>query len=402
MKKSTTKKKADILVVEDSNAMGLFLVDKLSEEGYEVEWVNRGHEALHRVFRRPPHLILLDIGLPDIDGYSVCKQIKADNHNQHLPVIFLSTLNKTFDIVRAFKTGAVDYITKPFELEELLVRIRNHLKVDTLMKELAVKNRKLSREVKNRERVEQALRQLSTNLEDQVRDRTADLTKINDELKKEIRNRKKAEKKLLRSLDEKEVLLKEVHHRVKNNMQIISSLLSLQKGDVPEEYQEKHNQSIKRIHSMALVHEMLYQSGDFSGIKLDDYITTITGDLIDSLADPENPVKVDYHLSHLSIDLDQAIPCGLIINELTVNAVKHAFKDSQDNTIHISLKEEDNQTVLAIEDNGKGLPEDFSLEKTTSLGLVLVHSLIDQMNAQLVIHPRNPTRFEIRIPKPAE
>lgn len=193
---------------------------------------------------------------------------------------------------------------------------------------------------------------------------------------------REAEHELKRSLHEKDVLLKEVHHRVKNNLQVISSLLNLQTERIPDpDLRNMYIESITRIHAMSTIHNMLYQSESFSHIHVDKYFMRIAQHLIYLYNSGGNRVKVEVEPSDINLDIDTAIPCGLIANELVSNALKYAFPGDLTGKIVISLKAVATNTVrLQVSDNGVGLPHDFSLDNTKTLGLKIVKNLTRQLH----------------------
>jgi PAS domain S-box-containing protein len=199
-----------------------------------------------------------------------------------------------------------------------------------------------------------------------------------------ITDKKEAQKKLLESLHEKEVLLKEVHHRVKNNLQIISSILNLQSAYVGKDPRmlELLRDSQDRIRSMSFIHESLYQNKNFSSIDLADYIDGLSRNLMLSYS-LSGKVALQKDLRPVQLGLDQAIPCGLILNELISNALKHAFPGGGAGTITIGLATEGSTVRIQVSDDGKGLPEGFDEERDSNLGLQLVHTLIGQLDGRI-------------------
>jgi two-component sensor histidine kinase/HAMP domain-containing protein len=232
--------------------------------------------------------------------------------------------------------------------------------------------------VENLETYSGELQELNNTLENRVAERTKTL-----EL--EINERKQAQEKINESLQEKELLLKEIHHRVKNNLQIICSLLSLQ-GDQTSnpEATKALDESQNRIRSMAMIHEILYKSEDFSKIDFGEYIEQLTDFLADSLEETGVPITTEINVDNIFLKLNKAIPCGLIINELFVNSLRHAFPRDTAGKILIDMrKEHNNRLTLTYRDNGKGLPEDFVLGKTPTLGMQLVTDLTRQLGGSI-------------------
>ncbi|MDH5385476.1 MAG: PAS domain S-box protein [Candidatus Aminicenantes bacterium] len=216
--------------------------------------------------------------------------------------------------------------------------------------------------------------------------------------------RKRVEEQLNASLREKEVLLKEIHHRVKNNMQVISSLLNLQSSRIQsKEIFEMFKESQDRIRSMSLIHERLYQSGDLARIDFSHYIQNLANHLFQSYRIDPDAVSLKTNVGDVSLDINKAIPCGLIINELVSNSLKYAFpqvkgkdkKKTQKGEIHISLSSDDGKVRLIIQDNGVGLPEDLDIETADSFGLQLVTALVAQLNGKIEIKKKPGATYQI-------
>jgi len=209
--------------------------------------------------------------------------------------------------------------------------------------------------------------------------------------------RKRAETTLRASLHEKEILLKEIHHRVKNNMQVISSLLNLQSRHLTDKAAiEMFRESQQRIRSMALVHEKLYQSKDLSRIDFSNYIESLIMFLFHSYRVNSDLVRMKTEVQNVLLDINSAIPCGLIINELVMNALKHAFPGERKGEIIVSLKPSgDDRFTLAVSDDGVGFPAGLDFHKTETLGMQLVTMLVDQLDGTISLERRPGTRFEI-------
>ena len=203
------------------------------------------------------------------------------------------------------------------------------------------------------------------------------------------------------SLKEKEVLLKEVHHRVKNNLQIISSLLSLQSKKIKKtEYFELFQETQQRVRSISLVHEKLYSTEDFSKIDFGDYISTLSRELLRVYSVDPGKIKLNIDVKEVELDVATAVPCGLVLNELISNSLKHAFPEKKSQgEIKIEMTKNDNKIYLIVEDNGVGLPENINLEKTDSLGLRLVTILIkDQLQGNLNVENKKGVKFILDFP----
>ena len=213
----------------------------------------------------------------------------------------------------------------------------------------------------------------------------------------DITEKKASEERIRLSLQEKEVLLKEVHHRVKNNLQVISSILNLQSSYVKDEGTlQILKESQNRIKSMAFIHESLYQTKDFSSINFTEYVINLSQNLIHSYSNLDNEVKLNLDIQNVFLNLDLAIPCGLIINEIVSNALKYAFvENSEGGEISIAMKTSGDYLELKIGDNGKGLPKNIDYRNTESLGLQLVVTLIDQLSGTIELNTEKGTNYTI-------
>lgn len=215
-------------------------------------------------------------------------------------------------------------------------------------------------------------------------------------INRNITERKLAENKLKQSLKEKEILLQEVHHRVKNNLQIILSILNLQQNAIEDIAMLTFIKEIQnRIKAMSFIHELLYRANDFSKINFSDYINNITNNLIYSYSQKQL-VNLKQDIEPVILDLDRAIPCGLIINELITNSLKYAFKNGLGGEVSISLKQNDGIILLKIEDNGIGFPNNLNFRDTKTLGMQLVIALTEQIGGNITLDNSNGTAFTIK------
>ena len=213
---------------------------------------------------------------------------------------------------------------------------------------------------------------------------------------RDITELKKVENQLKSSLEEKEVLLREIHHRVKNNMQIISSLLNLQSRYLNDEKTVNVlNESRNRVKSMAMVHEELYRSHDLSKIDFADYIQRLLSGLFSSYGVDKNVIKPEINVENVLLNINMAVPCGLIINELVSNSLKHAFLQGQNGKISIKFHPNGEKYVLKVADNGAGFPENIDFENTKTLGLQLVNTLVKQLSGSIDICRSSGTSFKI-------
>jgi two-component sensor histidine kinase len=202
----------------------------------------------------------------------------------------------------------------------------------------------------------------------------------------DITERKEIDRAIRLALKEKEILLKEVHHRVKNNLQVISSLMSLQKSFVKDPtLVQVLEESQSRIATMSYIHESLYRHTDFSSISFADYLQRLSTNLIHSYSTPDCEVALQSAFEDVYLTLDQAIPSGLIVNELVSNSLKYAFKGRKRGVVFLRVAKLDGRIEIEVRDDGVGLPDDFSLNKNESLGLYLIQALSEQLEAELVV-----------------
>lgn len=239
---------------------------------------------------------------------------------------------------------------------------------------------------------------LKISTDDEIGELAVAFNTMGDELQKSNDDRKQYEEKIKKSLNEKEVLLREIHHRVKNNMQIISSLLRLQSQTIKDKtYSQLFEESQNRITSMALVHEKLYQSTDLAKIDLNAYIRDMVTGLFQSYGISTDRIKLIFDVGDVSLRINSAIPCGLVINELVTNSLKYAFPDGRKGEIKIKVHEIDNEIEMVISDNGIGIPEVIDFRNTGTLGLKLVSILAErQLRGNVNLNRKTGTEFRIR------
>jgi two-component system response regulator len=214
----------------------------------------------------------------------------------------------------------------------------------------------------------------------------------------DITEQKMAEEKIKSSLKEKEMLLQEIHHRVKNNLQVISSLLRLQSRYIKDQetidiFKETQN----RVRSIAILHEKLYQSDDLAKIKFDEYVKILAEDLLYFYELDEGNIKMIIDIEDVSLNIETAIPCGLIIDEMVANSLKYAFPDGRNGEIKIELhSDENNQFNLRVSDNGVGIPQEVDPEKVDTFGMQLIKYLTKQLKATIELEKNNGTKYNLK------
>jgi len=215
---------------------------------------------------------------------------------------------------------------------------------------------------------------------------------------RDITERKRAEEHIKTSLREKEVLLKEIHHRVKNNLQVISSLLSLQAEYLKDEAMVKiFRESQNRVKSMALIHEKIYQSRNLAEVDFGEYLRDLATQLFRSYGIGTHGIFMNIKVDKVVLGVDRAIPCGIIVNELVSNALKYAFPEKAGGRVDITLHTNGKgEVVLTVRDNGVGLPPEIDFETSDSLGLMLVRMLSEQLQGEVKLRPGDPgTEFTL-------
>lgn len=343
-----------VILAVDDNPANLDIVTRfLGELGCRVLVSRDGERAIERALRTTPELILLDVKMPGLDGFEVCDRIKRHEELRDIPVVFVTALTDEASKVRAFEMGGVDYITKPIGRGELIGRVSAHL-------ENARYRRGLEAEVQRH----------------------------TEELRRELR--------------EKELLVREVHHRVKNNLSVVSSLLRLQLAGVEEggDPVGALAASAERIHAMASVHQQIYETGRFSDLDLADYVESLVPELQASY-DPRQRIRVSVDTESVIVDVGVAVPCGIIINELVTNALKHAFPDGAAGLVTVQVRcEESGWFRLGVADDGIGFDLDSYDERSATLGITLVRTLASQLRGELTADGTGGTSIELRIPPP--
>lgn len=349
-------KPVNILLVDDDARNLDALETILHSPAHRLFRAQSAQEALLALLNHDFAVIVLDIRMPEIDGFELAQMIKKRKKNQHIPILFLTAyLQDDKDILAGYGAGAVDYLSKP--VNPLILKSKVSVFVD-----LFEKNRELAR--------------LNEMMESDIELRVAQIRA---------------------SLQEKDILLKEIHHRVKNNMQIISSLLSLQADRAADSATQICFRDVRdRVHSMALVHEKLYQSEDFARVEFADYTHTLMQDLLQIYAKVLPPVQLRLDLRPTVLPVDIAVPFGLIVNELATNTLKHAFGSRSAGEISVQLWTDDSGKVhFRFADNGVGMAQPLSWSKVNSFGLRLVSMLTQQIGAQIEVQSEQGTSFHL-------
>ena len=252
-----------------------------------------------------------------------------------------------------------------------------------------------------KKRLNELLAETNEELEDKVLKRTSELVETNKNLRNEIEVRKKIGNKLGSSLKEKEVMLKEIHHRVKNNLQIISSILSIQsRSSESEESIKMFTNTQNRVISMSLVQEQLYLSDDLAYVDFNQYVKSLIDNLFRVYSIMTSKIKTNININDINLNINTAIPCGLLINEIVTNAIKHGFAGEKKGEIRINMElDKDNYFHLEISNNGVNLPDGIDLENPESTGLELIRILIIQLSADVELIRENGVLYKLKFKK---
>jgi two-component sensor histidine kinase/CheY-like chemotaxis protein len=381
-----------VLMVDDSPQKLMVLESILDCETLNIVKAGSGQEALRHLLREEFALILLDVNMPTMDGYETATLIRARKRSEYTPIIFITAYTMPErELVKGYSLGAVDYIFVPVVPKILQAKVN-------VFVDLFRMRRKLEESRIN-------LNEANGILEAKVSERTAELESLNGSLQKEILERTQAEEDLKSTLKENQALLKEIHHRVKNNLQIISSLLQLQSRRIHDSRAlDLLLDSQNRVKSMALVHERLYGSEDLGHIGFAGYLKDLTGQLFRSFDAEGRGIGLDLDLEDIPMSVDTAVPCGLIIHELVSNALKHAFPPERVkagvSAPRLTLRCASlprGGFEMEVGDNGMGLPPDLDITHTRSLGMQLVNTLVKQLGGTLEAARGERTAFLVRV-----
>ena len=344
-----------LVMVDDSEAdRRLFRVLIEESIGSKLEFWGEGTAAkgLETCRAVAPDCILIDYKLPDMTGLDFIAQLRSEEASEAPPaaVVMLTGLVNEQVAVNALKAGAQDYLVKDRMTPEGLGSA-----------------------------VERATQKMAL-----------------------IRQLKWERDRLAESLAEKEVLLKEVHHRVKNNLQVIASLLHMQGGAFEDgALSTALRESQNRVESMALIHEQLYQTGDMRQVNLAGHAAMLLNNLLQSYGIDDGRIQGHVQMEALQLGVDRAIPIGLILNELISNALKHAFPDGRRGSIWIEGARRGGRIELTVRDDGRGIPENTNGRRKT-LGLEIVNILARQLKGNLMVESKSGASFRIQFPEGEE
>ena len=384
-------KQVNVLLIED-NLADTILIREMLKESRKTEFklynARRLKEGLKIIDKNPVHVLLLDLNLPDSSGIETFQ--KAHEAVSGIPIVILSAFDDEDTAIKAVKGEAQDYLIKGSVDSNLLTRSIFY--------------------AMERKANEVELLNYRDHLEEMVEKRTVELRKANEKLQKEIEGRKKVEEEIKSALLEKKILLEEIHNRVENNLETISNLIGLEYSQTNnKEPIEIYQDSQNRVKTIALIHEHLSKSEDFAIIDFSKYTRDLVDYLFKTFTVDYNQIKVNINVQGVLLDIDTAVPCGLIINELVTNSIKHAFplieshKSENESffcpegtcKIDINLGLNQNDYILEVRDNGVGLPDDFDFRYAETTGMQMVNTLVRQLDGLIDLKNGHGTGFKI-------
>ncbi len=332
--------KPNILVVDDHRDARLALRAILPSSQYNIVEADSGAAALRELVHREYAVLLVDVVMPGMDGFELANIVRSREQTAAVPIVFVTGVAlDTAQVFKGYRSGAVDYMFKPLDAE--IVRSKIGVLVELY---------------RQRKVIESTVR-------------------------------------------EKEVLLREVHHRVKNNLQLISSLLNIQASRQPAPVSEALEQSEARIRAMALVFDAVYNVGSLASVDVDRYLALLLGDLRQTHT--ESNVDLDVVSAGVHLPIDTATCLGLVVHELVDNALRHAFPNGRYGSVKVHLhRTEPDDLILEVSDNGVGLPDSVDITRPQSLGFQVVSTLTGQLDDSLEVIRNGGTTIRIQFHRP--
>ncbi|MGZ7107800.1 MAG: histidine kinase dimerization/phosphoacceptor domain -containing protein [Methanobacterium sp.] len=406
----------NVLLIEDNIADAALIREMLKEapnQRFNLYNSQRLNEGLENLKKEDIDVILLDLNLPDSHGLETFKKAKE---GIEIPIVILSAYDDEDAAIKAVKGEAQDYL------------IKGNVDSNLLSRSISYAIERKSNEVE--------LLKYRDHLEEMVEKRTHELKEANIKLQKEIEERKRAEEEIKSSLLEKKILLEEIHNRVENNLETISNLIGLEYSGINnKEPIEIYHDSQNRVKAIALIHERLSRSEDFGIIDFAKYTKDLVDYLFKTFTIDSNQIKVNINTNGILLDIDTAVPCGLIINELVTNSIKHAFPstigqesafpssetvvqdlneefspkenlsyESQNESIYcpegickidINLSLNQNDYILEVKDNGVGMPNNFNFRYSETTGMQMVNALVRQLDGLIDLNKGDGVEFRI-------
>ena len=378
-----------ILIVDDQEANRYLLKALFTGAGHRADEAPNGKEALEKLEAENFDLVISDILMPVMDGYQLCREIRSRERLKGLPFMFLTaTYVDEKDEIFALKIGADRFYRKPFNPRTFLSEVSAFVEESAKNKG----DRAVSAATDEKEILtlynERLIRKLETKMMS---------------LEKEIADRELAEEKMRRAISEKEALLREIHHRVKNNMQIISSLINLSSRNLTDPSTLAILRDVKgRIRTMSMIHEKLLRSEDLARIDFGEFLNDLAIHYFQYYRADPGRIELSTEAEPVRLSIETAVPCGMIAGELISNALRHAFPPGKRGKVVIGLKRLGTKDIeLSVRDEGVGISGDLDIRKYESAGMTIINALVGQVNGRIELRCENGTDFRVVFPSPA-
>jgi two-component sensor histidine kinase len=370
--KALPAERVDILLVDDNAENLVALEAVLADLGQNLVTARSGEEALKRLLHQDFAVILMDVQMPEMDGFEAARLIRQRDRSRHTPIVFLTAINKSeMHVSQGYAVGAVDYVFKPFHPEVLRAKVSAFV-------EISRKNQELRKEIERRHQAEGEVRTLNAELERRVAERTAELEKANRELLNENKVRRRAEQALREEQSKIEELnrrlqraMTETHHRVKNNLQTIAAIVDMRLMDEEESIPaEEIHRLGSQIRTLAAVHDILTQEAKLDAQAHNLSVRSVLDKLIPMLQNTAPGREIVAKVDDVRLPARQGSSLALIVNELVSNALKYG-----EGKVEVSFKHRRDRAVLKVRDHGPGFAEDFNSHRSANTGLELVDGL---------------------------
>ncbi len=392
----------DILMVDDNADNLVALEAVLGDLGQNLVTAASGEEALKRLLEQDFAVILMDVQMPDMDGFEAARMIRQRDRSRHTPILFLTAINKTdAHVSQGYAVGAADYVFKPFHPDVLRAKVGAFV-------ELSRKNKELRAHIERRQQAEEEVRTLNADLEKRVAERTAELERAIRELKSENAERKRAEQAVMEEQRKIEGLnlrlqraMTETHHRVKNNLQTIAAIVDMRLMDEEDTIPvEEIHRLGSQIRTLAAVHDILTHEAKRDGQAHNLSALAVLEKLIPMLQDTAAGRPIKYDVDDIRLPARQGSSLALVVNELVSNALKYGK-----GKVEVSLKVQGKKAILCVRDHGPGFPAEFSVKKTANTGLELIDGLSRwDLGAatRFENHPKGGANVTVEIPIPRD
>lgn len=391
---------ANLLLIDPDPENTSSISSCLKTAGYSIQVCGDPVEALSKAQQSSPALIVLHAIAPSFAEMSLCQKLLSAPQTRHIPIMLVIQGNQVEKVIQAFSLGLTDFISTPINHTDLVTRIQVCL----------------GRAHKTCSPSDQACQPSpqvfrtpdpspSMPMPDPAQTSTpehlAHLREANSRLREDLSDHVQKESSLRESLQQAQLLLREIHHRVKNNLQVIESLLGLQMHQHSDPHTKELFQSTRfRVHAMALVHEQLYKQQTQGSLELEPYLRLIVQHLQSSLHSDTTTVEIHVQARNIALPLHRAIPCGLLVTELVSNCFKHAFSSATRGIISVQVTNpESTHCCLQVHDDGAGIPPNLDIRATSTLGMQLIVALVEhQLGGTITIDRRSGTGFTISFP----